>query len=161
MTMRLSCLLLLILANLLPVYGRDAGVETPPGQTHPQTGLQQRLISAEQNLLDALERGDLLYVRNAVSDDFYAIGTNGDNFGKADLLEGLHEDDSRRKAKPILYFFQVVPLNDRAAVVTYDAVFPGRHPRYQHLSNTWVQEGDQWKLKFQQSTPNLWSANDL
>jgi len=161
MTMRLSCLVLFILAIALSGYCRDAGFQAAQGQLPPQSALQQRLINAEKNLLDAFERSDIANIRNAVSDDFYAIGTNGDNYGRADLLEGLHEDRSRAKTKAILYFVQAVPLNDGAVVVTYDAVFPGHHPRYQHVSSTWVKEGDQWKLKFQQSTPNLWSANDL
>jgi hypothetical protein len=29
------------------------------------------------------------------------------------------------------------------------------------LSDTWVKQGGQWKLKFQQSTLNLWSSHDL
>jgi len=33
--------------------------------------------------------------------------------------------------------------------------------RYQHLSDTWVEQSGAWKLKFQQSTLNLWSAHDL
>jgi len=54
-----------------------------------------------------------------------------------------------------------LPLNENAAVVTYNAVLPGEGARYQHLSNVWVKQGDQWKLKFQQSTPNLWSLGDI
>jgi hypothetical protein len=33
--------------------------------------------------------------------------------------------------------------------------------RYQHMSSVWVMEGGAWKLKFQQATPNEWSANDI
>jgi hypothetical protein len=47
-------------------------------------------------------------------------------------------------------------------VVTYKAVFPGSElDKYQHLSDSWVKQNGQWKLKFQQSTLNLWSAHDL
>ena len=155
------CLLLFILGITLPIYCRDPIFETPQSPSNPQSALEQTLINAEKDLLDAFQRGDATYIKSAIDNNFYAIATNGDSYEKADLLEGMHEDGSRGKSKPILYFFHVVPLNDGAAVVTYDAVFPGQRPRYQHVSDTWVKEGDQWKLKFQQSTPNLWSANDL
>ena len=156
---RLFCAVLFAWIIAVPIYARSAASDI--GQSPPQSALEQTLINAEKNLLDAFQRGDVTYIKNAVDNNFYAIATNGDSYGKADLLESIHVDGSRGRAKPILYFFRVVPLNDGAAVVTYDAVFPGQHPRYQHLSDTWVKEGEQWKLKFQQSTPNLWSANDL
>jgi len=156
MRTRRFSLVLFILAIALRMDGRN--FELPQS---PQSALEQTLISAEKNLLDAFQRGDITYIRNAVDSDFYAIATNGDGYGKADLLEGIPTYGGQNRTKPILYFLKVVPLNDGAAVVTYDAVFPGQRPRYQHLSDTWVKQGEQWKLKFQQSTPNLWSANDL
>jgi hypothetical protein len=32
----------------------------------------------------------------------------------------------------------------------------GPPPRYQHWTSVWTRQGDQWKLKFQQSTPTHW-----
>jgi len=29
---------------------------------------------------------------------------------------------------------------------------PGMAPRYQHISDLWVKQDDQWRLKFQQAT---------
>jgi hypothetical protein len=56
---------------------------------------------------------------------------------------------------------QVVPLNENAAIVTWNEIDPGSTPKYVHLSAVWVKQDGQWKLKFQQSTPNVWSAYDL
>jgi len=55
------------------------------------------------------------------------------------------------------YEVSVVPVNETAAIVTYDCVvrmmvFDETLPRYQHVSNLWVKQGDQWRLKFQQAT---------
>ena len=52
---------------------------------------------------------------------------------------------------------QVVPLNEGAAVVTYDVIIRMVHyddetPRYQHISSIWVKQGNDWKLRFQQAT---------
>src|SRR5437879_4865707 len=84
MRTRRFSLVLFILAIALRMDGRN--FELPQS---PQSALEQTLISAEKNLLDAFQRGDITYIRNAVDSDFYAIATNGDGYGKADLLEGI------------------------------------------------------------------------
>jgi hypothetical protein len=58
------------------------------------------------------------------------------------------------------YDFHVVKLNDDSAVVAYDLIVPGVHSRYRHMADTWAKIGGQWKLKFRQITPNLWSETD-
>lgn len=127
-----------------------------------RTPFEQSLIEIEQAYLAALDRGDAAYLKNAVADDFVSVNSNGDSSGKRDLVEDLQPSKSASdKERPILYFFEVIALNDAAAVVTYDAVRPGERPRYVHVSRTWVKQGEQWKLKFQQETPNLWSAMDI
>jgi hypothetical protein len=59
------------------------------------------------------------------------------------------------------YDFHVVKLSDDSAVVAYNLIVPGEHPRYRHMADTWAKIGGRWQLKFRQLTPNLWSANDL
>jgi hypothetical protein len=58
------------------------------------------------------------------------------------------------------YDFYVVKLNDDSAVVTYNLIVPGEHPRYRHMADTWAKVAGRWKLKFRQFTPNLWTVND-
>lgn len=130
-------------------------------QASGNVSVQQELIDTQKAFLEALERGDAEYVRNAVADDYFAIETNGDSSGKRELVHGIKSPESS-KAKPTWYQFNVVQLDSDCAVVTYNAVFHGVPlDRYQHLSDTWVKQGGQWKLKFQQTTVNLWSAHDL
>ena len=57
------------------------------------------------------------------------------------------------------YNLRVLPVNDDVAVVTYDCIIhmpegdaPGMAPRYQHISDLWVKQNDQWRLRFQQAT---------
>ena len=133
----------------------------------PLTGTQKMIASLDHQLMDAMDHGDVDAVKAAVADDFVGIGSNGDTDSKSDLLEGTRfaamamAKAPKQEQKPMTYFFSVLPLNDSAAVVTYDVVRPGDYPRYLHVSHTWVKEGDSWKLKFEQETPNLWSATDL
>jgi hypothetical protein len=53
----------------------------------------------------------------------------------------------------------VVPVNEDAAIVTCDCVIhmpegdaAGLAPRYQHISDLWVNPDDQWRLRFLQAT---------
>jgi len=126
-----------------------------------QSPAHQDLIDQQKAFQNALDHGDAAYLRNAVAPDFVRIETNGDSSEAADFLRDIKPPE-KPEPSPILYDFKVVQLDADCAVVTYNAVFPGSHlDRYQHLSDTWVKQGGQWKLKFQQSTLNLWSAHDL
>jgi hypothetical protein len=149
------------LALMLSVFARagEANVNTP--QQSNMSSVQQELINIQKAFLDALERGDAEYVKNAVADDFVFVETNGESTGKTELVRAVRPPEHPGPS-PILYDFNVVQLDEGCAVVTYKAVFPGgQTERYQHLSDTWVKQAGQWKLKFQQSTLNLWSAHDL
>jgi hypothetical protein len=121
--------------------------------------LQQSLLAAQQALFDAMKKKDVAYVKSAIADDFVLVTTTGDSAGKDELLEAAAQRSSSH-ADPRIYNVQAVALNADAAVLTYDVVLADNKPRYQHISSTWVKQGDKWKLKFQQSTPNLFSLGD-
>lgn len=138
--------------------GKSRGVAPQPSDA---SSVDRKLINLQKAFQDAQERGDAEYVGNAVADDFLSIDTNGDSSHKRELLRDVHPSE-KPEPSAILYDFKVVELDEGCAVVTYQAVFPGNQiERYQHLSDTWVRQNGQWKLKFQQSTLNLWSAHDL
>jgi hypothetical protein len=144
----------------LPLVPAAAELQHPP-QPKPLSPFEQQLVNTQKAFLDAKQRADLAYVKNAVADDFSAITTNGDTTTKTELIDDLHPSQDKGHS-PILYDFCVVALSDNAAIVTYKKDNPGGGlDRYQHLSDTWVKQGDQWKLKFEQTTINLWSAHDL
>jgi hypothetical protein len=119
---------------------------------------EQELISNQKQFMQAWQEKNSAYVNQSVSEDFKGIAQNGDSYEKGDLLtaseEGLPKDFR-------MYEIEVVHLDDSCAVVTYNEIVPGSRPRYRHMSDTWVKDGGKWKLKFQQLTPNLWSALDL
>lgn len=138
-----------------------AATVNTPQQVPASSAFEQELINTQKAFLDAVERGDTEYVRNAVADDFMVIGTSGDASGKAELVHYVHPSE-KPEAKPFLYQWHVIELDADCAVVTYNAVYHGAPiDRYQHLSDTWVKQNGQWKLKFEQTTVNLWSAHDL
>jgi hypothetical protein len=124
----------------------------------PLSAFEQELVSSEKQLVQALENKNVAYVIQTVSDDFKGIGANGDFYEKGDLVgdaqEGMPKDMR-------VYDLRVIRLDAGCAVVAYNTITPGARPRYRHMSDTWTKEGVQWKLRFQQTTPNLWSATDL
>jgi hypothetical protein len=147
---------------LLTLFTSSAFAQSSDRAPRPLTGFQKMIGAMDRELMQSMDRGDVNAVTNTVADDFVGISSNGDTDNKAALLEGARlSKPAKAGEQPMIYFFSVVPLNEGAAVVTYNEVRPGEYPRYLHVSRTWVKEGDSWKLKFEQSTPNLWSATDL
>ena len=124
----------------------------------PLSLFEQELVNNEKQFMPALQDKNVAYVSETVSDDFKGIATNGDLYEKEELVgaaqEGLPKDLR-------IYDLRVVRLDEGCAVVTYNQIVPGARPRYRHMSDSWTKEGGKWKLKFQQTTPNLWSALDL
>jgi len=126
--------------------------------SRPLSPFDQQLIAIQQQFLQANMEKNATQVKQSATDDFKGIAINGDLYDKEELIsdaqEGLPKDTRS-------YDFEVVRLDDDCAVVAYDLIVPGEHPRYRHVSDTWTKVDGQWKLKFQQITPNLWSAHDF
>jgi hypothetical protein len=114
----------------------------------------EELIALEKALPEAQKKHDRDFYKRTLSEDFVSVGTDGKVHPREEILGDL---PSTQLTEYRPYNIQVVPLNDGAAVVTYDAIVRMEHyddetPRYQHISSIWVKQGDQWKLKFQQAT---------
>ena len=124
----------------------------------PISAFEQQLIDRQKQFLLDEQGKNPAEVERAVADDFQGIGTNGDFYDKGDLVESAQAGTPQGTRA---YDFHVIKLNDDSAVVAYNLIVPGGHPRYRHMADTWAKIGGQWKLKFRQITPNLWSANDL
>ena len=145
--------ILLLLAAVL-VSVTVALSQTPK----PVSAFDRELIEQQKQFLQATQAKNPIAVNRAIADDFHGISTNGDFYDKSEVVESAQAGmpkDTRA------YDFQVVKLNDDSAVVAYNLIVPGEHPRYRHMADTWARIDGQWKLKFRQITPNLWSANDL
>ncbi len=123
----------------------------------PVSAFDQQLIDQQKQFLQAAQNKNPTVVDRAIADDFQGIGPNGDFYDKSEVVESAQTGmpkDTRA------YDFHVVKLNDDSAVVAYNLIVPGEHPRYRHMADTWAKIGGRWQLKFRQITPNLWSAND-
>ena len=151
-----SSLLSAVLISALAV------AQTPPAKPMPSSKelspFEQELVGNENQFMQALADKNVAYVNQAIAEDFQGIATNGDFYGKDELVGAAHEGQLKDRR---IYEVHVVRLNDDSAVVTYNLIVPGGRPRYRHMSDIWAKDGGKWKLKFQQVTSNLWSATDF
>jgi hypothetical protein len=123
----------------------------------PASAFEQQLIDQQKRFLEASRLKNATTIDRAVADDFQGIETNGDLYDKDELVESAQDVPKGARS----YDFRVVKLTNDSAVVAYNLIVPGEHPRYRHMADTWAKIDGRWKLKFRQITPNLWSANDL
>jgi hypothetical protein len=139
------------------IVGVSVAFAQVPSST-PLSPFEQELVNNEKLFIEACQTKNVAYVSQSVSNDFQGIGSNGDFYDKGELVgearEGLPKDFR-------IYEVRVVRLDDSSAIVSYNEIVPGSHPRYRHMSDTWAKDGGRWQLKFRQMTPNLWSALDL
>ena len=130
----------------------------PVLSAQPLSAFDQQLMDQEKQFVRALADKNVAYISNVVTDEFSGITTNGDYSSKDEIVTTAREGypkDAR------IYDIHVIRLSDSSAVVSYKIILPGERPRYRHMSDTWILQNRQWKLRFQQATPNLWSAADL
>ena len=137
---------------------RDGPASPQSDQAAAKSPIAQSLTTAQKAVIDASTRKDTDFLKRTLTDDFIEVSSNG---GTSDKLEFLNDVRTGDDTPPRVYDMQVVPLNENAAIVTWNQIDPGSTPKYVHLSAVWVKQDGQWKLKFRQSTPNVWSAYDL
>jgi hypothetical protein len=118
------------------------------------TPLEQTLIANTKAVPAAWKKKDAEFFKTTLTDDFLEVAIDGRVYAKNDVLEGVHLADVQEYSP---YDVHVLPINDSAAIVTYDCIVRmslGEEPvpRYQHITDIWVKQGEQWHLKFQQAT---------
>jgi hypothetical protein len=126
------------------------------GQTKPLSALEQTLIANTRAIPEAQKDKNVAFLKRTLTDDFLAVGSEGKLHDKEEILGSAHVGELKDY---YAYNLRVVPVNEEAAIVTYDCVIhmpegdaPGMAPRYQHISDLWVKQNDQWRLRFQQAT---------
>jgi len=117
----------------------------------------QHLIDQQKQLLQAIQNNNATLVDQSIANDFEGIAINGDSYDRGEIIDSAHGPTPQQLQA---YEFHVIKLTAESAIVTYNLIVPGEHPRYRHMADTWAKIGGAWKLKFRQFTPNLWSAAD-
>ena len=131
--------------------------QSPGSSTKPLSPLEQTLIASTKAVPEAQKSKNVDFLKRTLTDDFVFVGSEGRLHDKEEIIETARDGELKDY---YTYNLRVVPVDDEAAVVTYDCIVhmpegdaPGMAPRYQHISDLWVKQDDQWRLKFQQATP--------
>lgn len=125
-------------------------------QAKPLSALEQTLIANAKAIPEAQKDKNVAFLKHSLTDDFVAVGSEGKLHDKEEILGSARDGELKDY---YAYNLRVVPVNETAVIVTYDCVIhmpegdaPGMAPRYQRISDLWVKQDDQWRLKFQQAT---------
>jgi hypothetical protein len=130
-------------------------------QNSPTSGkllspLDQALITNTKAILEAQKNKDADLLKRILSDDFLQIGSEGHLHPKTEFLDEARNGELKDYT---LYNLRVRAIDQNAVLVHYNAIIQkpegdsGAAPRYQMISDLWVKDGENWKLKFQQATP--------
>jgi hypothetical protein len=143
----ITCLLSLSVVG----FAQDSG-----NASKPLGPLQQTLIANTKAVPEAQKSKNVDFLKRTLTDDFLFVGSEGRLHDKEEIVENARAGELKDF---YTYNLRVVPVDDEAAIVTYDCIIhmpegdaPGMAPRYQHISDLWVKQDDQWRLKFQQAT---------
>ena len=100
---------------------------------------------------------DVTALNALLSNDFRIVWSDGKLHERGELL-GAAQEGMLRDFQ--FYSAEVVAIDSNSALVTFNLVVdmpegddPGMAPRYQKVSDLWVREGNDWRLKFEQATP--------
>jgi hypothetical protein len=128
----------------------------PRNSSKPLSPLEQTLIANTKAVPEAQKSKNVGFLKRTLTDDFVFVGSEGKLHDKEEVVETARDGDLKDY---YTYNLRVLPVDHEAAVVTYDCIIhmpegdaPGMAPRYQHISDLWVKQDDQWRLKFQQAT---------
>jgi hypothetical protein len=140
----------------LPLLIAALFTTTAFGQTTFQNGDADALIAKSRAVYDALKTKDVAGIKTLIADDFRIVSSEGKLHERGELL-GTAQEGSVREVN--FYNPQVIQIDSGAAVVTYNLIITMPEgddllaPRYQKISDLWVRQGSEWRLKFEQSTP--------
>ena len=133
-----------------------AFAQTSGRQSKPLGPVEQTLIANTNAVPEAQKSRNVDFLKRTLTDDFVSVGSEGKLHDKEEMLTSAHDGELKDF---YTYNLRVVPVNDETAIVTYDCIIhmpegdaPGLAPRYQHISDLWVKQDDQWRLRFQQAT---------
>jgi hypothetical protein len=129
--------------------------QTEKPNTTP-SALEQALSGHSKAFAEALKKKDVTSLKRALTEDFVEVWSDGKLHDRSELLDAAQQG-TVKEFRP--YDMHVLPVSETSAIVTYDCIVQmpegdtDMAPRYQHISDLWVKQGDEWRLKFQQWTP--------
>jgi hypothetical protein len=114
------------------------------------------LVDKSKAVLQARKGKDASQLNQTLTGDFISVGSEGKLHDRSEMIDSAREGELQDFQA---YNFRVIRIDHAAVMVTYDCIIkmpegdaPNMAPRYQRISDLWVNDGGDWKLKFQQAT---------
>jgi hypothetical protein len=130
------------------------------GQTAASSGqrdsLQTLLFENTKTIFEAQRTKNASALDGFLAGDFRQVGSEGMLHDRKEFLDDVGDGYLKEYS---LYDAKLIPVDDNAVILTYKGILRQLEgddvlaPRYQHFSDLWIKQGEQWKLKFRQSTP--------
>jgi hypothetical protein len=149
----------MILRSILMLMGMIMAVAAYGSAQAPAsagTTLEQALIANSKAVREAQVKKDTGFLKSTLTDDFVEVRSEGNVYERKDFIDDAADGNV---TEFYLYKPRMLMVDENAAIVTYDCILkmtegdaPNMAPRYQHVSDLWVKQNGQWRLKFQQAT---------
>ena len=150
---------LFIFASLV-IFCAGAFAQAAPQSSDPDA---QALIAKSKAALEAIKAKDVQTLNGLLADNFRSVDLAGDFSSRQELLGAAHEGFLKDF---IFYNPQALRIDNDSVLVSYNTAITLSDmmlqelaqdnltwPRYSKVSDLWVREGGDWKLKFEQLTP--------
>lgn len=126
--------------------------------THAQAvnPITDTLIAKSKAIPQLMKAKDVEGLKSLLADDLRIVGSEGRVHEKGEILGAAQEGALRDF---MFYNPQVIQIDADTALVTYNLIITIPEgddllsPRYQKISDLWVRQGNDWRLKFEQATP--------
>jgi len=147
----MKALLLLLLCVVLL-----AAVVSAESNQEKENSSSEGLIAKSNQVQSLREAKNIAALKSLLTPDFENVGSEGKLHYLGEFLDDAHDGTLRNFET---YDAHVVPIDSATALVTYNIVVSMVEgddvlsPRYQRISDLWVRQGDDWRLKFEQATP--------
>lgn len=123
----------------------------------------QALIAKSKSVLEAEKAKDVASLNNLLAESFRGVDVAGDLSSRKEVIGSAQEGF----LKDFLFYEpQAFRIDDNSVLVSYNTATTLSDaaqkelaednlvwPRYSKVSDLWVREGGDWKLKFEQVTP--------
>jgi hypothetical protein len=153
--MKSSLLLAVVLIFCAACFAQSAQSSSDPEA--------QALIAKSRSVLEAEKSKDVTALNNLLADNFRSVDLAGDFGSRQEMLatarEGFLKDF-------LFYEPQAFRIDNDSILVSYSTAITLSDsaikqlaednltwPRYSKVSDLWVRQGSDWKLKFEQTTP--------
>jgi len=117
---------------------------------------QDAAITANsKSFAEALLHKDPATIKRLTTDNLTVIWSDAHTYDRAAMIDIAHEGTVHEYTP---YRVHVAPIDDNSTLITYDCIIAMPEgdtdiaPRYQHVSELWIKQGGEWKLRFEQFT---------